>query len=659
MCDHSEIEASEVTDGNISWDPLSSDSDVKAIVEKMKTLDTGKVIGEGAKTVTDEGNEESKDKEAEEVGKDKDVGDGKMEVEKVKEEEEPDFGVEDDNEVEFQKVVETDKDVASDAIIPLKPRKDLMSVAPDASDVDGAASFALPSAKARARSIPPVSRSKSKPRAKSLARTRSRTREAIKDVGDRGRSPPSRPATQKGPRLMVSSGGSFSKCSSIVSTMPKSKASILRDLSKLELDGHAMINVHVAGYFYVPTIRWPVTHPRQLAACVLRGDGMQEERWACWSCQIPVDPNYPHRTGKVTFSTAKEQCYHWWLNHASPTQWDFYYDCEAFGVTHEEIMLAVGIDLKTCPLPIGTALERIPKILPSHEAGHDPLLRGEPWFRKVAFPTIPSERNVPWAGNTWRHAPHPPAGPPPDHVKNASSSKGYPLGDGDAKGSGKGSDGKTSSKDYPPKSDLVKIDEKKAKENLSRNREIVSELRAAGVPCIPGGEFYSDSVLSSLGWIDPLDIFYDAMVEEIRVICRGESSVGDYGQQRRLLHAATFGRSDVAMTLLRMEEHAFYLVVIKLTASVAMAFPERLSPEQRVLSSTLLAFCPNALDRCMELAKKDFATLQYQDQVNLVLGYCRVVCQASMPMWTGGVPSPPELTVPQGMSRSQMAALLM
>ena len=172
MCDHSEIEASEVTDGNISWGPLSSDSDVKAIVEKMKTLDTGKVIGEGAKTVTDEGNEESKDKEAEEVGKDKDVGDGKMEVEKVKEEEAPDFGVEDDNEVEFQKVVETDKDVASDAIIPLKPRKDLMSVPPDASDVDGAASFALPSAKARARSIPPVSRSKSKPRAKSLATQR-------------------------------------------------------------------------------------------------------------------------------------------------------------------------------------------------------------------------------------------------------------------------------------------------------------------------------------------------------------------------------------------------------------------------------------------------------------------------------------------------------
>ena len=94
---------------------------------------------------------------------------------------------------------------------------------------------------------------------------------------------------------------------------------------------------------------------------------------------------------------------------------------------------------------------------------------------------------------------------------------------------------------------------------------------------------------------------------ELRVICRGENSVGDYGQQRRLLHAATFGRSDVAMTLLRMEEHAFYLVVIKLTASVAVAFPERLSSEQRVL-----AYPVGILSKCIGsvLAKKNFATLQ-------------------------------------------------
>ena len=68
---------------------------------------------------------------------------------------------------------------------------------------------------------------------------------------------------------MISSGGTFSKTSSIVSTMPKLKARILRDLSRLEFDSHAVINTHVARFFYVPTIRWSVTHPRQLAACVL------------------------------------------------------------------------------------------------------------------------------------------------------------------------------------------------------------------------------------------------------------------------------------------------------------------------------------------------------------------------------------------------------
>ena len=90
-------------------------------------------------------------------------------------------------------------------------------------------------------------------------------------------------------------------------------------------------------------------------------------------------------------------------------------------------MLAVGIDLKSCPLPIGPALERICKILPSHEAVHDPLLRGEPWFRKVAFPTIPSEGNAPWAGTTRRDAPKLPAGPPPGYEMGSSAKDCPPV----------------------------------------------------------------------------------------------------------------------------------------------------------------------------------------------------------------------------------------
>ena len=72
---------------------------------------------------------------------------------------------------------------------------------------------------------------------------------------------------------MVSSSGFLLEMQFDCLYDPKVQGIYPPDLSKLELDGHALINVHVAGYFYVPTIRWPVTHPRQLAACVLKGDG--------------------------------------------------------------------------------------------------------------------------------------------------------------------------------------------------------------------------------------------------------------------------------------------------------------------------------------------------------------------------------------------------
>ena len=82
---------------------------------------------------------------------------------------------------------------------------------------------------------------------------------------------------------------------------------------------------------------------------------------------------------------------------------------------------------------------------------------------------------------------------------------------------------------------------------------------------------------------DPLDIFYDFMVEEIREICSGEASVGErLWTRRRFEHAAVFGRNDVTMTRLQIEEHAFHTLLVKLTASVSAASPDRLSSDQRL-----------------------------------------------------------------------------
>ena len=163
----------------------------------------------------------------------------------------------------------------------------------------------------------------------------------------------------------------------------------------MEFEGHALVNLHIAGYYYVPTAYYPLTHPKQLAACAMRRDSKLEERWACWACQIPVDPERPHQTGKVTFVTAKAQCYHWWQCHASKSQWDLLDDLWEFDISHEEMLMALGIDLKACPLPVGTAIDLIPMILPSHEAGHDPRIAEAPWCRKIAYASQPSEWGLP------------------------------------------------------------------------------------------------------------------------------------------------------------------------------------------------------------------------------------------------------------------------
>ena len=124
------------------------------------------------------------------------------------------------------------------------------------------------------------------------------------------------------------------------------------------------------------------------------------------------------------------------------------------------------------------------------------------------------------------------------------------------------------------------------------NRKILKELSDAGIPLMPDAAYYSEGVLTSLGWVDPLEVFYSQMIPELKEVCVGRSSVGDYGAARRAIHAEVFGNCEVAATLLRLEEHAFYVVVIKMAATIAMAEPDRLSPDQRMCAGSLMAFCP-------------------------------------------------------------------
>ena len=134
--------------------------------------------------------------------------------------------------------------------------------------------------------------------------------------------------------------------------------------------------------------------------------------------------------------------------------------------------------------------------------------------------------------------------------------------------------------------------------------------------------------------------------------------MGDYGAARRAIHAEVFGNCEVAATLLRLEEHAFYVVVIKMAATIAMAEPDRLSPDSECVLVPLW-FLPGALKQCVEMSKDDFESLPSPREAEKVQSYCVRMCDLAIPLRPIQVPGPPFLMPSQNMSRKQMAALLM
>ena len=103
---------------------------------------------------------------------------------------------------------------------------------------------------------------------------------------------------------------------------------------KATWNNHSMawVNLHVSGYYYPFS---SLTHPRQLAACSLRGDSKQTERWTCWSCQL--EPAKALAAGfspsKSIWKTDVDQMYHWWEVHAEPSHWEWLAQAEEFQIS--------------------------------------------------------------------------------------------------------------------------------------------------------------------------------------------------------------------------------------------------------------------------------------------------------------------------------------
>ena len=155
----------------------------------------------------------------------------------------------------------------------------------------------------------------------------------------------------------------------------------------------AWTNLHVSGYFNVLP---GLTHPRQLAACCLRSSSNETHRWSCWSCQL--NPEEAKASGfspsKSCWESDSKQLYHWWEVHAKQSHWDWVREAEGYHITHHELMcFLLGCDLNEWPLPwTSFALDALPRELPRKIGGHNILVFGEPYYRKLTSLKAPSEQ---------------------------------------------------------------------------------------------------------------------------------------------------------------------------------------------------------------------------------------------------------------------------
>ena len=130
----------------------------------------------------------------------------------------------------------------------------------------------------------------------------------------------------------------------------------------------------------------------------------------------------------------------------------------------------------------------------------------------------------------------------------------------------------------------------------AKKEERFRVVKEKGFPIMPKAETATTATVTDMGWVDPLDIYYWVVVNELHKLRAGHSSVGNYADSRCKFHKKHVGDSRMAEELLRLEEHAFYLLIYKLAAH-AVTTSESLSTELRMFLGEALEFSTPMLKR--------------------------------------------------------------
>ena len=324
--------------------------------------------------------------------------------------------------------------------------------------------------------------------------------------------------------------------------------------------------------------------------------------------------------------------WHWNLTHARQLHKDWLSLALRGGVTLQDLAWSLlGVDLEDTPLPYHPdALRCLPRTLPSREQGHNPKIYGRPW--NIERPFTPSHRALPASPSHF--TPTPPSHPPPSHV--------LPSLDCPLVAVNKSLASLPSSpppvKSPPP---VAPLGDQVGAKSKSASNVVVSPSPASSLPVAPatikdgGSRFHLGVVVKGftrIGWQNPLQMWEKHLGKEIKSFIFPSADVHSYSEARERWHLTFCKRSSMLQWLLHMEEHCFYLFLIKVMASRSILSRGSLALQDREKSLAMSAVCTDDLKEELQYYssfRHDDSQLPY---VCSVLEHCKAVISLRLPL---------------------------
>ena len=161
-------------------------------------------------------------------------------------------------------------------------------------------------------------------------------------------------------------------------------------------------------------------------------------------------------------------------------------------------------------------------------------------------------------------------------------------------------------------------------------------------PVSPPPPAQPQNSITELGWTNPVDAYGTSAQEELRFLISPFKTVKEYGASRVAWHEDQCGMQRLSDFLLTIEQHCFFLLYIKLVATLALGMPENLTGQLREAALGQVSVCaPQLKEAFLQGAKNINPPSNFRTYIDTIYNYMNEVIEITLPIMGSTIPRPP------------------